>query len=139
MPDRTFRILLAFLVLAILWTWPLSAHLSSRIPHDPGDPILNIWLLWWNAHAVPFSERWWNPPMFFPMPGALALSEHLAGIGIITTPLQLLHASALAAYNSALILSFALSGFFTFLLVRRLIPSSRREPHPRPRSLRARP
>jgi len=124
MPDRTFRILLAFLVLAILWTWPLSAHLSSRIPHDPGDPILNIWLLWWNAHAVPFSQRWWNPPMFFPMPGALALSEHLAGIGIITTPLQLLHASALAAYNSALILSFALSGFFTFLLVRRLIPSS---------------
>jgi hypothetical protein len=122
MRGRAFRILLAFLVLAVFWTWPLAGHLSSRIPHDPGDPIFNIWLLWWNAHAVPFTERWWNPPMFFPMHGALALSEHLAGIGLITTPLQLLHASPLAAYNTALIVSFALSGFFTFLLVRRLIP-----------------
>jgi hypothetical protein len=122
MRGRAFRILLAFLVLAIIWTWPLARHLSSRIPHDPGDPIFNMWLLWWNAHAVPFTDRWWNPPMFFPMRGALALSEHLAGIGLITTPLQLLHASPLAAYNTALILSFALSGFFTFLLVRRVIP-----------------
>jgi hypothetical protein len=122
MPGRAFRILLAFLALAVVWTWPLAGHLSSRIPHDPGDPIFNTWLLWWNAHAVPFTERWWNPPMFFPMRGALALSEHLAGIGLITTPVQLLHASPLAAYNIALILSFALSGFFTFFLVRRLIP-----------------
>jgi hypothetical protein len=122
MRGRAFRILLSFLVLAVVWTWPLARHLSSRIPHDPGDPILNMWLVWWNAHAVPFTERWWNPPIFFPMRGALALSEHLAGIGLITTPLQLLHASPLAAYNTALILSFALSGFFTFLLVRRLIP-----------------
>jgi hypothetical protein len=121
MPGRAFRIFLAFLALAVFWTWPLASHLSSRIPHDPGDPVLNTWLLWWNAHAVPFTSRWWNPPIFFPMRGALALSEHLAGIGVIVTPLQLLHASALAAYNIALILSFTLSGFFTFLLVRHLL------------------
>lgn len=124
MPDRVFRRLLAFLALAVFWTWPLAAHLSTRIPSDPGDPILNIWLLWWNAHAIPFSERWWNPPVFFPMRGALALSEHLAGIGLVTTPLQWLHVSALAAYNIAFILSFALSGLFTFLLVRRLLSLS---------------
>lgn len=115
----------AFLALAVFWTWPLTAHLSSRIPHDLGDPVLNIWLLWWNAHAVPFTDRWWNPPIFHPMRGALALSEHLAGQGIVTTPVQLLGASALTAYNVALILSFALSGFFAFLLVRRLAGSSR--------------
>jgi hypothetical protein len=114
----------AFLALAIVWTWPLAVYLSSRIPHDPGDPILNIWLLWWNAHAVPFTERWWNPPIFYPMPGALALSEHLAGIGLVATPLQWFHASALSAYNVAFVLSFALSGYFTFLLVQRLIPAS---------------
>jgi hypothetical protein len=124
MPDRACRPLLAFLALAVFWTWPLALHLSTRIPHDPGDPILNIWLLWWNAHAIPFTDRWWNPPIFIPMRGALALSEHLAGIGLVTTPVQLLHANALAAYNIALILSFALSGLFTFLLVRRLVRSS---------------
>jgi hypothetical protein len=50
-----------------------------------------------------------------------ALSEHLAGIGLIATPLQGLHTNALAAYNIAFVLSFALSGFFTFLLIRRLV------------------
>jgi len=110
----------AFLALAVLWTWPLAAHFTSRIPHDPGDPILNIWLLWWNAHAVPFTAHWWSPPIFHPMAGALALSEHLAGLAVVTTPLQWLGASPLTAYNAALILSFALSGFFAFLLVRRL-------------------
>ncbi len=111
---------IAFLALAVLWTWPLAAHLSSRIPHDPGDSVLNIWLLWWNAHAVPFTARWWSPPIFFPMEGALALSEHLAGFGPMTTPLQWGGAGPLAAYNVAFVLSFGLSGYFTFLLVRRL-------------------
>ena len=73
---------------------------------------------------LPFTERWWNPPIFYPMPGGLALSEHLAGLGLITTPLQLLGASPLAAYNVALIVSFGLSGFFAFLLVRRLLEKS---------------
>jgi hypothetical protein len=116
--------LAACLALAVVWTWPLAAHVSSRIPHDPGDPILNIWLLWWNAHAIPFTESWWNPPIFHPMTGALALSEHLAGIGLISTPVQLLGGSALTGYNVAFILSFALSGFFAWLLVWRLAGSS---------------
>ena len=111
----------AFLALAVVWTWPLAAHLSSRIPHDPGDPVLNVWLLWWNAQAVPFTTRWWSPPVFHPMQNALALSEHLAGIGFIATPLQLFGAGAVTAYNVALILSFALSAFFAFLLVRHLV------------------
>ena len=111
----------AFIVLAIVWTRPLVFHLASRIPHDPGDPIFNTWLVWWNAHAIPFSDRWWNPPVFHPMKGALALSEHFAGLGVITTPLQLAGANAVAAYNAAFILSFALSGLFAFLLTRHLL------------------
>jgi hypothetical protein len=119
--TSAFTWLAAFVALAIAWTWPLAAHLGSRIPHDPGDSVLNIWLLWWNAHAVPFTDAWWSPPIFFPMRGALALSEHLAGLAVVTTPLQWMGASALAAYNVAFLLSFALSGFCVFLLVRRLL------------------
>ena len=109
------------LALAIVWTWPLGRHIGSRIPHDPGDSVLNIWLLWWNAHAVPFTASWWSPPIFVPMSGALALSEHLAGLAVITTPVQWAGGSPLAAYNIAFVLSFALSGFFAFLLVRRIL------------------
>jgi hypothetical protein len=122
-PRLDLAVLGLFLLLAVAWTWPLGANLSTRVPHDPGDPILNAWILWWNTQALPFTAPWWSPPIFYPMPGALALSEHLAGIAIVTTPLQAAGVGPLGAYNVALILSFALSGFFAFLLCRRLTGS----------------
>ncbi|HET7218105.1 MAG TPA: hypothetical protein VFJ02_08650 [Vicinamibacterales bacterium] len=120
---RNGFILLAFSALAIVWTWPVAAHLTSRIPHDAGDPILNIWILWWNAHAMPLTEAWWNPPMMWPMPGAMALSEHLLGVSIVATPVQHLGGGPIAAYNVCLLLTYALSGFFGYLLVQRLTGS----------------
>ena len=64
-----------------------APHLAA-FPHDLGDPVLNTWILWWNTQAVPFTERWWSAPIFYPVPGALALSEHLFGIAVFTAPLQ---------------------------------------------------
>lgn len=117
-----------FLLVAVAWTWPIARHLSWRVPHDPGDPVLNTWILWWNTQALPFTEAWWSPPIFHPIPGSLALSEHLFGVAVLTTPLQLLGVGPLAAYNVSLILSFALSAYFTFLLVRYLL--RRHQPAP---------
>lgn len=110
-----------FLLLAVGWTWPVARHISWRVPHDPGDPVLNTWILWWNTQAVPFTSAWWSPPVFYPMPGAFALSEHLVGVALLTTPLQWLGVDVLAAYNVAFILSFVLSGYFAYLLVRYLL------------------
>jgi hypothetical protein len=120
-PSASLTALGVFLLLALAWTWPLGRYLTSRIAHDPGDPVLNTWILWWNAQAPPFTARWWSPPVFAPMDGAFALSEHLFGIALFTTPLQWAGASAVTAANAALVLSFALSGFFTYLLVRYLL------------------
>jgi hypothetical protein len=102
--------------MSIYWTWPLGAHLSSRIPHDPGDPILNAWILWWNTQAIPLTAEWWDAPFLHPLRGSLALSEHLLGISLYATPLQWAGASPLVAYNIALLLSFTLSAFFAYLL-----------------------
>jgi len=93
------------------------------VAFDPGDPFLNTWILWWNAQAVPFTEKWWSPPIFYPMRGALALSEHLAGIGFFTTPLIRAGGTPALAYNVAVLLSFTLSGFFAYGLVKRLTGS----------------
>jgi hypothetical protein len=112
--------LVLFLLLALVWTWPVASRLTSRIPHDPGDPVLNTWILWWNTQALPLSERWWSPPVFFPSTGMFALSEHLLGISLFTAPLQFAGLNAIGGYNVALILSYWLSGFFAFLLGRRL-------------------
>ncbi|MEO5897306.1 MAG: hypothetical protein ABIS06_16575 [Vicinamibacterales bacterium] len=86
--------------------------------------MLNTWILWWNTQALPLTARWWSPPVFFPASGAFALSEHLLGISVFTAPLQRAGLNAVGCYNVALILSYWLSGFFGFLLARRLTGSS---------------
>jgi hypothetical protein len=107
-------------LLACAYAWPILPRLASHVPHDAGDPLLNAWILWWNAHAAPLTEAWWNAPIFHPVPGALAFSEHLLGISVVATPAQWLGANPLLAYNLAFLLSFALSGLFAHLLARRL-------------------
>src|SRR3954470_18769969 len=98
-------------------TWPIAAHLRSALPHDPYDPALNTWILWWNAHAVPFTSRWWSAPFFWPMPGALALSELLLGISLLTTPLQWLGLGAVASQNLAFVAAFVLTALAAHALV----------------------
>jgi hypothetical protein len=118
---RTSRFALGtYLVLALAWSWPLPLHLANRFTHDPGDPLLVTYLIWWNAQAVPLTAAWWNAPFYWPMAGALALTEHVAGLGVLTTPLQWLGASPLLAYNLVLIASTWWSGLATHALVRRL-------------------
>src|SRR4051812_46241777 len=97
-------------------TWPIAAHLRSALPHDAYDPALNTWILWWNAHAVPYTARWWNAPAFHPVPGVLAFSEHLLGLSLISTPLQWLGAGPQTAYNVVFLLTFPLCALGAFLL-----------------------
>jgi hypothetical protein len=117
---RLLGIFLLYALLAVLATHPLAWRLADGVPHDLADPVLNTWILWWNAHALPFSTEWWNGPFFHPIPGVLSFSENLVGLSPLTTPLQWLGARPLAAYNAALILSFALSAFSMHLLARAL-------------------
>src|SRR5947207_1861054 len=73
------------LVAAIALTYPLVFSLSTAVAADRGDPILNTWLISWNARHAPFSSEWWNGPFFYPTSGALAFSEHIAGVGLLTS------------------------------------------------------
>ena len=75
-----------YLLLTIALTWPLVLHPGGRVPNDLGDSLLNTFLLAWNARVVPFTPHWWNLPQFFPIPGAMAFSEHLLGLSLIATP-----------------------------------------------------
>ena len=55
-----------YVVLAIAITWPLVLHPGSVVPNDLGDPLLNTWLMAWNARVLPLTAAWWNTPQFFP-------------------------------------------------------------------------
>jgi hypothetical protein len=110
----------AYLTATLLQVLPLLGDLSHRLPSDPGDPVLNAWILWWDAHAWPLTMRWWNAPAFYPAAGVLSFSEHLLGIAFFTAPIQWLSGSPVLAYNLAFIASFPLSAGAMYLLVRDL-------------------
>jgi hypothetical protein len=122
-PRCAFQDLLAafvYVALATAMTWPLLPWLGTVIPHDLGDPVAFVWVLWWNAQALPLTTAWLNPPIFHPVPGAITFQDSLLGVWPLTTGLQWLGASPLAVQNLLLFLSFPLSAFAAYLLCRHL-------------------
>jgi hypothetical protein len=99
---------MAYAALAIALTFPLVLHLSSVVPHDTGDPMLSTAILWWNAHVLPVTPRWWNGFAFYPAPGFMAFSDHRLGESLLATPLQWLGCSPVTAYNITLLATFPL-------------------------------
>jgi hypothetical protein len=106
-----------YVVLTIALTWPLVLHPGSRVPNDLGDSLLNMFILAWNARETPLTTSWWNLPQFYPLPGMMALSEHLLGLWPLTTPVILTTGNAVLAYNIAFFLSFPLCAMAAHLLV----------------------
>ena len=49
--ERT-AILAGFLALAILWTWPLALRPGTTMAAPFGDPLLNAWILGWDADRL---------------------------------------------------------------------------------------
>jgi hypothetical protein len=102
---------------------PIAAHLTTQVPHDVGDPVLSTALLWWNAHAVPLTARWWDGFFFAPAGGTMAFSDHRLGESLIASPLIWLGFAPVAAYNATLLLTFPLCAIaahaFGFVLTRR--------------------
>ena len=107
---------LSYLTLTLVLTYPLVGQLSSALPSDLGDPLLNTWILWWNSTVLPFSEAWWHAPLFYPAADGAAFSEHLVGISVFATPIIWVTGNPVVAYNVAFLLSFPLSGLAAYLL-----------------------
>ena len=90
---------------------------ADHVPHDAGDPVLNVSVLAWNATHLPFTDSWWNFPGFYPLSSTLTFSEHLLGVSIISTPVVWLTGNPVLAYNVAFLASFVLSAAAAYALV----------------------
>ena len=115
---RSVAVLCLYLAFAVVYTWPLLPQSADHIASDPYDPILNTSILWWNAKTIPFSQEWWNPPYFYPADNISAFTENLQGLSPFSTPTYWVTKNPLTTYNVALFLTWPLSAFGTFLLVR---------------------
>jgi hypothetical protein len=122
-----------YLAAAVGFTWPLAAGLARDVPWDMGDPLLNCWILAWDAdHLLRFLHAnldalrgFWNANIFYPEPLTLAYSEHLFAQALQILPVYAATRNVILCYNLLLISTFALSGLGMFLLVRELTGSPR--------------
>jgi hypothetical protein len=117
-----------FTVLAVALTWPVAAHPGHTVPGDHGDPLLNCWILAWNADHllralggdVAALGRIWHGNIFHPEPFTLGYSELLFAQTVQILPVYAATGNILLCYNLLLVSSYALSGLGAFLLVRQL-------------------
>jgi hypothetical protein len=115
---------LAYVAITCAMGHRVLGSLGSAIASDAGDPILNAAILAWNARQVPWTDAWFQFPIFHPTANALTFSEHLLGVSVIASPLSWLTGNPVAAYNVALLLSYPLSGLAMYALAWRLTRSS---------------
>jgi hypothetical protein len=99
------------------------AHLSDGIANDAGDPLLTTAILHWVATHVPYTDAWYQLPIFHPSRDALTFSEHLLGVAVVAAPIEWLTGNPVIAYNLTLVASFALSAAAMFALGYRLTGS----------------
>jgi hypothetical protein len=117
-----------YVLLALIVTWPLALHfdrlLFGGIDGAPGrfafaggeEAGLHLWHLWWVSEAIlngvnPF----WTDLLFYPDGVQLYVQTLSAPNAVLTLPVYLL-AGPVAAFNAAVLLGFALTGFGVFLL-----------------------
>ena len=118
----------AYAALSVALTWPLARGLTRDLPGDFGDPLLNCWILAWDADHllralgghVTALGNYWNANIYHPHPLALAYSDHLTAQAIQILPLYAISRNPLLCYNVLLLSTFVLSGVGMFVLARDL-------------------
>ena len=117
MRRATAAALVLFVVLSLVLTYPLALHLADAV-EDRQDALLNVWITAWDGHQL-LSDPLdlFDANIFHPYPRTLAYSELLLGNGLLSLPVTAASGNPVLGYNVALLLSFLLSGFGTYLLV----------------------
>ena len=116
----TLVAILSFVLGAIL-TWPLMPLVSLGLPYDLGDPLLNTYILAWDADRLRHGlSGVWDATLLYPYRNTLAWSEHLLGTALFTAPLQWQTGNPVLVHNVAILGSYVLAGAGMFGLVRHL-------------------
>jgi hypothetical protein len=130
--DSAWRVTAVYTFVTLATTWPLVARLSSSLPSDLGDPLLNSFIVQWGIdHILALASgdigafrSYWHAPMFHPEPLVLAYSEHLFAQALQAGPIYAATGNILLCYNLLFLSTFVLSGLGMYLLSRELTGSS---------------
>jgi hypothetical protein len=121
-------VVVLFVILAAVMTWPLVRHLGTHVPGSytwAFDEYTFVWNSWWFRYAL--FDLGQNPlystHTFYPLGISLVLYTYNLFNALISLPLQpFLPLPAIS--NLTFLLATVLSGYGTFLLVETLLPTS---------------
>jgi len=111
-------ITIAYLLVAIRFTWPLAARIKTHGFGVDEDSPYHIWHNWWTKYAI-FDLR--QTPLttnyiFHPQTIPLAFDANAFVFGAMTIPIQLVTNNVVLASNIIFLASFGLSGVAMYLL-----------------------
>lgn len=118
-------VLLLFTVLTTIATWPLFPQLGGYVM-DKGDPLYSVWAVAWQDHALITNPAGlFDANILYPFRGTLTFDELGFTEALMAAPLYYLTANPVLSHNFVLFISFILSGYTMWLLVRELSGSNR--------------
>jgi len=116
-------VLVGYALLTLLLTYPAVLHLFTHLIGDGGDTNVFVWNLWWIKKALTelHTNPFWTDYIFFPQGVSLVFHDLVPFNGLLGI---LLHpfVGLVAASNAIVLLSFTLSGYGIYLLIRFLGP-----------------
>ncbi len=121
---RVALLIVAYVLVAVVMTWPYVNHSDFGGSTYGGDHRLIVWTLAWDNHAVLTQDTLFASNLFYPAPDSLRYNEHLFGVSLFTLPWAVAGASPVLAHNATWFLAFPLNGLMAFLLIRRFAGSA---------------
>ncbi len=120
--TATWLPLAFYLVVAIVFSWPLALHLGDRVVlSESGDVWQHLWNNWWmrfsllDLHTHPYT----TPMLLHPVGANLFFHALDPMDGYISTPLQLLF-GLVASFNLVILFQLTVAGWGVYLLARYL-------------------
>lgn len=108
--------------MALVYTWPVPRHLRGRIANDAGDNLGGVNTLWWVWHEVSSGHIPWRIDLYgFPSSSVVFHPSPL--MEALSVPITWAF-GAVVSFNLLLLISFTLTGYTAFLLVRRVTGST---------------
>jgi hypothetical protein len=120
--KRRLLVVGLFAALTLVLTYPLALHLGTSL-RDPGDPLLNTWILSWHIHKITHLDfqHYFDANIFYPQKRTLAYSEHLFPQALAALPVWGISKNPVLAHNFVFLLAFLTSALGMYALARYLV------------------
>ena len=116
---KDYMVILGYLLLTLLLTYPLSLKIATHIPGGSFDALQNVWNLWWFKYAAVdlHSNPFYTNLIYHPTGVSLLFHTFNPFNAVLSVPLQLIFGLTVS-YNVVILFAFVVAGYGTYLLAK---------------------